>query len=56
MKCPNCESPTWTRNTKQYDDEVLRSRKCRTCGLSFWTVEWIDLSRLPKEILDKLEE
>ena len=55
MKCLDCEGKTWVEVTKPLPNEISRTRKCRKCGFKFKTIEWVDLTGLPKHILDKLE-
>ena len=39
MTCPVCCGKTKIKDSRGYIDYVIRSRKCRSCGFVFRTIE-----------------
>ena len=41
MKCPNCGEKLYVVNTLPYEDQIYRQRKCKNCGDTPWSIEYI---------------
>lgn len=41
MKCPNCGEKLYVVNTLPYEDQIYRQRKCKSCGDTPWSIEYI---------------
>ena len=41
MKCPNCGGKLYVVNTLPYEDQIYRQRKCKSCGDTPWSIEYI---------------
>lgn len=42
MNCPECNSKTKIRETLKDESELVRRRKCQSCGKAFGTRERLD--------------
>lgn len=40
MKCPECGGKTTVADSSRSDDEVMRKRKCLSCGRFTYTIEY----------------
>jgi transcriptional regulator NrdR family protein len=40
MKCPECGGKTTVADSTRSDDEVMRKRKCLSCGRFTYTIEY----------------
>ena len=41
MKCPKCGGKLYVVNTLPYEDQIYRQRKCKSCGDTPWSIEYI---------------
>lgn len=41
MKCPKCGGKLYVVNTLPYEDQIYRQRKCKSCGDTPWSIEYM---------------
>ena len=56
MKCPICNGPTRTLESRPVENKTRRRKECQSCFTRFTTLERIQIDSIDKHLLEKYME